>query len=311
MKKIFIVILVGIFSINNISAQIKEKEADLKTVSKDTTDGWKKGGVFSLSFGQAGFSTYWSAGGINSISINGLAGLHANYKKGNLFWDNTLDLGYGKQIQGKGDNLTYLKINDKLDFASKLGIKATDKIYYAALLNFKTQFEDGYTYPDDSTLISTFLAPGYLLFAAGIDYKPNKNLSVFFAPLTSKTTIVGYQPLADAGAFGVEPGENIRNEFGGYLKAAYTKDVAKNINLNTKIDFFSNYLNEPQNVDINWEVLIAMKVNKYISANISTQFIYDHDIKFDIADDAGILTGNKGPRAQFKELLGVGFTFKF
>ena len=310
MKKTLIILLVGIFTFNNISAQITEKEADLKTVSKDSTDGWEKGGVFSLTLGQTGFSTYWAAGGINSVSINGLAGLHANYKKGKLTWDNTLDIGYGKQIQGEKDSRDYLKINDKLDFASKLGLKATDKIYYAALLNFKTQFENGYTYPDDSTVISTFLAPGYLLVAAGIDYKPNKNLSVFFAPLTSKTTIVSYQPLADAGAFGVEPGENIRNEFGGYLKAAYTKDIAKNINLNTKIDFFSNYLNEPQNIDINWEVLIAMKVNKYISANISTQLIYDHDVKFDIPNESDNGT-HKGARAQFKELLGIGFTINF
>ncbi|MCF6366081.1 MAG: hypothetical protein L3J35_07750 [Bacteroidales bacterium] len=179
-------------------------------------------------------------------------------------------------------------------------------------MNFKTQFEDGYNYPDDSSVISSFLAPGYLLVAAGIDYKPNKNMSVFFAPLTSKTTIVNNQVLADAGAFGAEPGKNIRNEFGGYLKVAYTKDIATNINLNTKIDLFSNYLNNPQNIDINWEVLISMKVNKYISANISTQFIYDDDIKFQIVDETGMpVFGKFGPRPQFKELLGVGFTFKF
>ncbi|MCF6366558.1 MAG: DUF3078 domain-containing protein [Bacteroidales bacterium] len=132
MKRIFILFFAVIISLNIASAQITEKEDDLKTVSKDTTDGWEKGGIFSLIFGQTGFSTYWAAGGINSISINGLAGLHANYKKGNIFWDNTLDLGYGKKIQGKKDNLAYLKIDDKFDFASKLGVKATDKMYYAA-----------------------------------------------------------------------------------------------------------------------------------------------------------------------------------
>lgn len=311
MKKTFIIALIGVVTLNNISAQITEKEADLKTVSKDTTDGWEKGGIFSLTFGQTSFSTYWAAGGINSKTINGLASLHANYKKGNLTWDNNLDLGYGFQSLGKGNDSQDQKTDDKFDFATKLGIKATDKIYYAALMNFKTQFSNGYNYPDTTNEISSFLAPGYLLIAAGIDYKPNKNLSIFFAPVTSKTTFVYNQTLADSASYGVEAGENIRNEFGGYLKAVYTKDIVKNINLNTKIDFFSNYLNNPEKIDINWEVLIAMKVNKFITANISTQLIYDYDIKFDILDDAGNLTGEKDARTQFKELLGVGFTFKF
>jgi hypothetical protein len=311
MKKITLTILISFFIFLNVFAQITENESELKKVNKDTTDGWEKGGVLSLTFGQTGFSTYWAAGGINSITVNGLASLFANYKKGKFTWDNSLGLGYGKQRQGKKENVAFIKTDDKIDFSSKLGMKANNKIYYAALMNFKTQFENGYIYPDDSTVISSFLAPGYLLFAAGIDYKPNNNTSVFFAPLTSKTTIVNNQLLADAGAFGVEIGEKTRSEFGGYIKVTYAKDIAKNINLNTKIDFFSNYLNNPQNIDVNWEVLLAMKISKYITANISTQFIYDHDTLFDIVDNSGILTGVKGPRTQFKEILGIGFSYKF
>ncbi len=310
MKKIIFITLFTLFAGQFLSAQVSEKEDALKKTNTDTINGWKKGGMFALTFGQSSF-TNWAAGGINNISVNGITNLFASYKKDNLTWDNTLNLAYGIQVLGKGDNKSTQKTDDKLDFSSKLGIKATDKLYYAALMNFRTQFTNGYNYPDDSTVISTFMAPGYLIFAAGIDYKPNKNLSVFFAPLTSKTTFVSDQILADAGAYGVEAGEKIRNEFGGYLKAVYTEDIMKNVNLNTKLGLFSNYLNNPQNIDVNWEVLVGMKINKYITANLSTQLLYDDDILVPVDTNNDGTNDGTGKRIQFKEILGVGFSVKF
>ncbi len=302
--------MVTIFAGQFLSAQVSEKEDALKKVNTDTINGWKKGGMFALTFGQSSF-TNWAAGGINNISVNGIANLFANYKKDNLTWDNNLDLGYGMQKLGKGVDKSTQKTDDKLDFSSKLGIKAAEKLYYAALMNFRTQFTNGYNYPDDSTVISGLMAPGYLLFAAGIDYKPNKNLSVFIAPLTSKTTFVSNQTLADAGAYGVEPGKNIRNEFGGYLKAVYTKDIMKNVNLNTKLGLFSNYLHNPQNIDVNWEVLLGMKINKYLTATLNTQLLYDDDILVPVDTNGDGINNGTGKRVQFKEILGIGFSVKF
>ncbi len=310
MKKITLTILIAVFTIGINLAQITGSEGSLKKISQDTTDGWKKGGIFALTFGQSNF-TNWAAGGINTLSLNGIAGLFANYKQGKLTWDNTLDLGYGLQKQGKGGSSILMKTDDKFNFASKLGLKATEKLYYAALIDFKTQFTNGYNYPNDSIKISGLLAPAYLLVAIGIDYRPNKDLSVFVAPLTSKTTIVNNQRLADMGAFGVDSTKNIRNEFGGYLKAVYTKEVVKNVSLITKLGLFSNYLNTPQNIDVDWEVLLGMKINKYITANLSTQLLYDHDIDVPLdSNNDGIVDG-AGKRIQFKEILGIGFSVKF
>jgi len=311
MKKILLSIVIVAFFISNNFAQVTDKETDLKTVSKDTTDGWEKGGMFALTFGQSNF-TNWAAGGINNVSANALSALFANYKKGKLTWDNTLDLGYGVQKLGKGNAISSQKTDDKIDLASKLGLKASGKLYYAALANFKTQFTEGvdYTAPT-KTVISDLMAPGYLLIAAGIDYRPNKNLSVFFAPATSKTTFVNNQTLADAGAFGVDLGKNIKSEFGGYLKAVYSKDIMKNVNFNTKLGLFSNYLNNPQNIDVDWEVLLGMKINKYLTVNINTQLLYDDDVKVAVDRDGDGVNDGTGPRIQFKEILGIGFSVKF
>ena len=318
MKKVLLsFIAIGIASLT--FAQTTEAEEDLKKQSTDSLDGWKTGGVFSVNLTQTSL-TNWSAGGQNSVSVNGLLSLFANLKKGNSTWDNSLDLGYGLLQQ---DGIGVRKTDDKIDFTSKYGQKAFKNWYYAGLVNFKSQMTAGYNYPDDSTEISNFMAPGYVLVALGMDYKPSDVFTLFISPLTMKTTIVNDQTLANAGAFGVDPaeydtlgtlitkGKTIRSEYGGYLRAQFKKDIMKNVNLQSKLELFSNYAEEPLHIDVNWEVLIAMKVNKYISATISTQLIYDHDI--DIGEDTNgdDIIDKVGPRTQFKEVLGVGLTYKF
>jgi hypothetical protein len=310
MKKVILLFTLTAFLFSGINAQVTEKEDALKKIDTDTLNGWKKGGVFALTFGQSSF-THWASGGINNLSINGITALFANYKKDNLSWCNNLDLGYGTQKLGVKENAQTQKTDDKLEFSSKLGIKATKKLNYAVLMNFKTQFTDGFNYPDDSTVISGFMAPGYFITAAGIDYRPDESLSIFFAPATSKMTFVNIQSLADAGAFGVEPGKKRRNEFGGYFKAAYSKDIMKNVNFNTKLGLFSNYLHNPQNIDVDWEVLIGMKINKFLTANINTQLLYDDDIRVPIDTNGDGINDSTGKRAQFKEILGIGFSFNF
>ncbi len=271
----------------------------------DSTKLWKRGGVLALNFTQASFSN-WAAGGVNSVSGQTLFNLFANYKKGSTTWDNTLDMAYGLLQQGKSSLIR--KTDDKFDFTSKYGRYAFAKVwYYSILFNFKTQFSPGYTYPNDTTQsrISDMLAPGYALLAIGLDYKPNDAFSLFISPFTGRTTIVTAPLLSEVGAFGVKPGETLRNEFGGYLRAQYRKDIMTNVNLATKLELFSNYLDRPQNVDLNWEVLLSMKVNKYLSASINTQMIYDHDITI-LRED-----GSSGPALQFREVLGIGFSAKF
>ncbi|MBN1415696.1 MAG: DUF3078 domain-containing protein [Bacteroidales bacterium] len=309
MKKhiIFILGLCLVFQFMN--AQLTEAEEKLRTQSADSIEGWKKGGTFFLNFAQTSL-TNWAAGGNNSVAINGLASLFGNYKKGKSVWDNSLDIGYGFLKQGKEG---IVKTDDKFDFLSKYGRHAFKSWYYSALLNFRTQLTNGYIYndpPKEDSVISALLAPAYLLGAIGLDYKPNDIFSAFIAPLTMKVTFVNDQVLADAGAFGVDPGQKTRGEFGGYIRLAFKKDLVKNINFATKIDFFSNYLDDPQNIDINWEALLAMKITKYIAASLSTQLIYDDDIGI-IEDPDSDTPEQVFSKIQFKEILGIGFTVKF
>lgn len=309
-------------------SQVTDQEATLRQQKTDTAEGWKRGGILGVNLSQTSL-TNWSAGGQNSVAIGGLVSLFANYSKTNSIWDNSLDLGYGIMRQGKGTD--FIKTDDKIDFLSKYGQKAGKGWYYSALLNFKTQMTDGKDYNSaDTVIISRFLAPAYLLGALGMDYKPNAYFSAFVAPITGKLTIVSDQTLADAGSFGVDPavydvnavllehGAKSKSEFGAYLRVIYSKnnfeqELLKDVAFTTKIDLFSNYLKDPQRIDISWETQIALKVNKYINVNINTHLLYDYDIKIekDENSNGSIEADEIKDRIQFKEILAVGFSYKF
>jgi hypothetical protein len=301
-KLIYLVITLSVFVVY-CSPAISQGE------TPDSIKYWKKSGVFSLNAAQSYFNN-WAAGGQQSIALSGLVNLTANYKKDKSAWDNTFDFGYGKMIQGKGNK--WLKTDDKINITSKYGYQASKYWYYTALFNFKTQFDNGYNYPNDSVKISGFLAPAYALFALGMDYKPNDNFSLFITPATIRTTIVNDKNLSDLGAFGVDPGKKARNEVGAYLNMQYKKDeIVKNVNLLTKIDLFSNYLKDPQNVDVSWETLFVLKVNKFISATVAANLLYDDNTKIPRDTNNDGIIDKTGSVTQFKEVIGVGFTYKF
>jgi hypothetical protein len=309
-----IIIFIG-FNVLTYS-QVTDGEKTLRTVTSDTTLGWKNGGAFAVNLAQTSL-TNWAAGGQNSIAVNGLFSGFANYKMGKSVWDNSLDIGYGLLKQGK--NESFRKTDDKIDFLSKYGFEAFKNFYYATLLNFKTQMAPGYNYPDKTNKISDLFSPAYLLLALGLDFKPNSYFSAFIAPVTGKFTFVTDNVLSNAGAFGVKPGKKTKSEIGGYIRAIYSKndfknELLKNVSFTTKIDLFSNYLDKPQNIDVNWETMIAMKVNKYITVNFNTDLVYDDNIKvpFDKNNNGTIEQGESvGSKIQFKEILGVGLSYNF
>jgi len=283
---------------------------------------WRKGGIAGSTYSQTSL-TNWAAGGQSSIAVSSFLGLYANYKKGIVTWDNKLELGYGMVRQ---DALDLRKSDDRIDFSSKYGRYAFGKVwYYSALFGFKTQFAPGYAYSTDgtNTWISDFMSPAYTLLGIGLDYKPSKHFSALISPLTGRVTIVMAQTLADKGAFGVRPaefdadsvkirdGENARFEFGGFIKAVYGKEIMKNVNVGSKLELFSNYAQNLTTIDVNWENMITMKVNGYISASLMTQLIYDQDVDVPVdRNDDGVMDGT-GPRVQFKEVFGVGLSAKF
>ena len=150
------------------------------------------------------------------------------------------------------------------------------------------------------------MAPAYLTVATGLEYQPSEMFSLFITPVSGKFTFVTDEELSEEGAFGVDPGEKARAELGATLKSELKTPVMNNVNLTTTLTLFSNYFNQPENIDVNWDVTVNMKINDYLSANLLTSLIYDHDVLVPINDQ-----GDTGRRIQFKQLFGVGLSYKF
>ncbi len=236
--------------------------------------------------------------------------------------DNTLDIAFGVIRQGTVGGLA--KSDDRIELNSSYGWSAFSKWYYAMSVNLKTQAAEGYKSPTDSTLISDFFAPAYSTISIGLSHKSdNGNLNLHVLPLSGKITYVNNPFLADAGAFGVQAaefdsdgilvkaGERFRTEFGGSLKLHYKSKIFENVSIDTKASLFSNYKDQSSKVDVDWQLLLLMKINKYLSANITTHLIYDEDIAIALdLDDDGVFE-SVGPRVQFKELLGLGLSYSF
>lgn len=312
MKKISLFVLLVFFSgivmsqDKDIIKAAKAKEA-LAEIKADSVKAWYLNGTTALSFSQATFSN-WSSGGQNALGLNSFLNLQANYKKGKHSWGNTFDMGYGFNIQGKMKDAKTTKSNDKLEITSAYGysISKDNKWLLTVLVNFRTQFSAGYNYPDDSTVTSNFMSPGYLVAGLGVTYAPVKWFSLFMSPSSGRFTFVLDKKLSDSGAFGVDRGKKMHAEFGPYVRADLNKDLSKTINLSTTVEFFTDYIEHFGNIDVNWSLLLTMKVNKWLAASIATQLIYDDHVKIKTAP-----TGEPGPRTQFKELFGIGLTYKF
>ena len=278
----------------------------IANAQKDTV--WRKSGLLSLNLSQVSF-TNWAAGGQNSGAGNAIVNYFAGYKRGKNVWDNYIDLGYGLLMQGRDARL--IKSDDKIDLTSKFGRQASKYWYYSVYANFRSQFAAGYNYPNDSVVISKFFAPAYITLGPGMDYKPGKNFSLFLSPASVRFIFVEDKALSDKGAFGVDPGKKVKTELGALLKAIYNKDISANINLKTSLDLYSNYLDKPQNIEVNWQMLLGLKVSKFISASLSAQLLYDDKTKLTFYKSDGVTVDHVGPGTQFKDVIGIGFAYKF
>jgi hypothetical protein len=332
MRKHFTTIMLSVVVCFAANAQVNptsDEEKNMKSLAV-ADSGWTIKGSLNLGTTFSYFSQ-WAAGGINSVGINAMAQPSANYRKGKNAWDNNLILGYGLLRQGFDSSIPWIKTDDRIDLTSKYGRGINEKLFYAALLNFNTQFSPGFSpgangLPDRTKKISDLLAPARLLVALGLDYKPNADLSIFFSPITYRGIIVMNQNLADAGAFGVKAatydslgnkltdGETLRNEVGAYFRANYNKKLNDNVNFTSKLELFSNYLENAQNVDVNFENILACKLGKYFALTISAQWIYDDNTvvtKNKTVDIAGenVTVPYLSKGVQFKGVTSIGFTY--
>ena len=280
-KLVTILILLVAFTVN---AQDKKEEVK---------SNWKKGGNITFLFNQSAFKN-WQAGGTNNIAGNLGLNYDFNYAKDNWTWDNKIIASYGlTKLKGQGTQ----KTDDRFELNSLLGKKAEGYWYYSAFANFKTQMS--------STDIggvqqSHFFSPAYLQFGPGMLWKKHDNLKVNIAPATSKLVMVHSHFTDNLAAgttyFGVDPNKTLRYELGAAVNAYYKVELIENVSMENILNLYSNYLDKPGNIDVDYTINFVMKINKYMSTNLSLQAIYDD---------------NAIKALQTKEVFGLGVNYIF
>ena len=282
MKKIAIS-FVFVFTILSVTAQ---------ETATDTIKYWTKKGNLSLLFNQSTYNKQWLGGGTSNIAGNFGANYDFNYKKEAVVWDNKFILAYGlSKIKG---NDRIAKTDDRLELNSIWGKKARGDWYYSMFFNFKTQMDAG---NDNNDLkISHFFSPAYFQLGPGMLWKKSNNLSVNFSPATSKLILVHKHFTEFGSSFGVLQGDSSRFEFGASVTAYYKLNIMANVSIENRLNLYSNYIDDPQNVDIDYQMNVVMRINKYLSANVALQTIYDD---------------NSVQAVQVREIFGIGANYGF
>lgn len=286
------------------SAAIAQTAQDSTVVPQDTI--WRTSGSFGLTFNQVAL-TNWSAGGQNSLAWNTTFDYKADYSKGNWKWDNLIHLGYGLSKQGD-DPLN--KTDDQILLNTNVGYQLKGPWYATFNVNFRSQFTDGYDLPNDSVIVSGFMAPGYLVAGIGIEYKPSDDFVVMANPVSNKTVFVMNDLLSAQGAYGVDTLARSKKEFGAFFSLFYKKEIVKNVTFTTLYTMFGNYENLAA-WDVNWDVILDFKINEFLAANLTTNLIYDEDINTPVDRTGDGVKESFGPRVQFRQALGVGLTANF
>lgn len=300
--------------------QVSKAQIIVTTTLPDSITYWEKTNRVGLDINQIAFVN-WSVGGNNSVAGLVKGAFIRRYTKGNLDWNNELILKYGLNRQ---EGQTTRKTDDQVELNSTFGYRndTVSHWYYSAKFNFKTQFSNGYSYPNTVNEISGPFSPAYIFLGVGTEYiRKDLGFNAYFSPLTNKTTLVLNNTLADQGAFGVDPaikdadgnilrhGKNSRTEVGILVTNQFKRQIFTNIMLDNRITLYTDYLNNFGNVDVDWQMQLDLTVNQYVKANIGMHMIYDDDIKSKREVEGVQIT--EGPKIQLKQMIGVGLSYTF
>ncbi len=270
---------------------------------------WESGVVTNIDFSQSHFQN-WVKGGENSVAIRSDIRAFLNYKKYNTEWENDLRWKYGIIQSDKIADI--VRNEDLLEFNSKLGLKASKKWFYSMQLNMKTQLFNGYVYKDEKEQrISDFLSPGYLSLALGMDYKPSKKFSLLLSAVTGRLTYMHDIEELDETTYGIEEGEKLWGQLGPYMAIKWKDKLFSSVHFDTSLELFSNYFNNPENIDVDWNTIIDMRINYFMTTRLSFQLLYDDDVQVPLYEKVNGVKQARGTgkRVQFNENFSIGLIF--
>lgn len=311
--------LVCFYSTNGFS----QEEVSQDTTQEEEVKYWSFTNLGNIYLAQIAYSDYWKGSGYNNINLWGDFDWKAIYKKNRSNFTYNFNVQYGLM---KRNGQSWIKNRDKLEMSGNYGHQFSNRMFLSGLMNMRTFLSNSYKINKQGmrqTQNGSFFSPLTFDVGSGLNYKalepdegekkknPKNKLDIYYTPINSKITVATDSILAAQYLPEKYRAKGYRVELGSLIKIVAQFQLMDNITLKSKADFFTNHLDQFGNFDVNIESQLLMKVNKTISVNILGNLVYDEDILFDIANEDGELTGNKGPRTQFSESINVGITHSF
>lgn len=307
---------------DDITNREKNKK-ELKEKSK-----WQKfESVFGVTMNQLAI-THWATGGESNASGKLSANIKYTYNRRLFNYVVNGIFAYG--ISNYKKDKRFEKNEDRCELSMTMTHNNNKNLTFSSISTLKTQFANGYSYPNDSIPISKFFAPAYITLSVGYTYNFKDYVSIFISPTSGKFTFVTDQKLADMGAFGVEKGyykrlvgdsiwvkgKNFLGELGINILIKYKQTFNNNISILSNLNLYNNYIDPNRsnrwNIDIDWETGLKFVVNKRISTIFNIHLIYDDNITFPFTEKVnGVEIIHQKPILQFKESLGITFLYKF
>ena len=280
----------------------------------EETENWKRKGSFNLNFSNVGL-TNWAGGGQSAISLGAILAVEALRETDESIWNNSFSTAFGiTKINGRGIR----KSDDALRILTQFSKKLNANWSFSNRFEMNTQIWEGIKYTINNTTreeeqerISNFLSPGRFEVSTGLQYSAKRDefrIDGMISPISGKLTMV-LDDSVNVESFGIEEDRKVLSELGIQFTSGISTKFKQNITFTNNLHLFANYL-KIENIDVNWETLLVLKVSKYINTNFSTNLIYDDDINIKVTDADGEIIA-EGPRTQFKHVLNVGMNFIF
>ncbi len=306
MRKITLLLLIAACAVSSVSAQkVLDAKDSVKELAKgkDDKEGWTKVGGIGGNFSWLSLINPRAGAGDNRIGFGGLLNYSANLVQGKIISNNKIGLQLDVVQNGSAP---YAKATDVLAASSQFGYKIgkeDGKWYVAGLADFQSQLLPTYgaNYlkakpfagkDKDSTLSLTgaLFSPATFKLAPGVIYKPNAKMTILFSPVALKAVIVSDKKLAQSEKFfpqNTAKDKTVDVQVGAEIRADYvSKFFNDRLVYATTLDLYSNYLRNPQNIDLEWYHSIDVMVTKSVSLNFKSDWFYDDDIKVFTDGDA-------------------------
>ncbi len=261
---------------------------------------WMTSGSVLEQLSQNYTSANWYQGGQSNLATLFILNANANYDdQKSIQFDNNFTYHMGLQSEVSDTVRGYSITDNLIRLSSKLGVKAAKNWYYSISGEFTTYSLTSFSGINSHTRMNGLFSPYRLDLGVGMNYKYKKDFSALITPLSYRYIHVADTTNFNLGLYGILPRHNSLREFGSSILLEYTKQISSDVNISSRLSYFTNY----HTMDLDWETIANVTLNRFLSVRLSVHPRFDNS---SLANN-GVVPSHW----QFKELLSFGFAYQF